>query len=418
MHREAGISSPGRTGGSNHGWTKAPVVTDYRGFVPTLRPARAQLGQWLRLATMLVLLLLFLLGVKSDPLPSWPLAAAVVIAAMAGVVSTTVGLLPSRPRRGRRGDALLTVQFTILIVSSALLAWLEPNGAGFVGGFVAASAAARLPRRAGLAVTACTMAVLALASLLGAHRPLVQVVISELGVVAFYRVGDYASRLRARSEEAEGLLAELRETRAAQVQAATLAERQRLAREMHDVLAHSLSGLVLHLEGARMLATHESVTPRLADAIRRAHHLAETGLGEARQAIGMLRDDDLPGPELLPALVAGFEHDTGVTCRFTISGSPVELASQIRLTVYRVAQESLTNIRKHAHPDAVSLSLCYAPTGISLTVEDIDSSVRDSAPDDHGYGITGMRERAELLGGTLNASVTETGFLVKLWLPR
>src|SRR5256885_1489132 len=80
------------------------------------------------------------------------------------------------------------------------------------------------------------------AAVAGAHRPLVQVIVVEFGVAAFYRVGDYANRLRERSEEAERLLAELRENRAAQVLAATLAERQRLAREMHDVLAHSLSG--------------------------------------------------------------------------------------------------------------------------------------------------------------------------------
>jgi signal transduction histidine kinase len=75
---------------------------------------------------------------------------------------------------------------------------------------------------------------------------------------------------------------------------------------MHDVLAHSLSGLLLQLEGARMLAAGNPADPRIPDAIDRAHHLGRTGLAEARRAIGMLRDDDLPGPDRLEELAAQF----------------------------------------------------------------------------------------------------------------
>src|SRR5690606_6740615 len=129
----------------------------------------------------------------------------------------------------------------------------------------------------------------------------------------------------------------------------TLGERHRLAREMHDVLAHSLSGLTLHLEGARLLAQQTPDIPaRLADAITRAHHLAETGLHEARQAIDTLRAEELPGPERLPILVAEFERDTGVPCELAVIGETGERDAQTRLTVYRVAQEALTNVRKHA----------------------------------------------------------------------
>src|SRR6202035_2212841 len=98
-------------------------------------------------------------------------------------------------------------------------------------------------------------------------------------------------------QQAERLLTELQETRAAQAQAARLAERQRLAREMHDVLAHSLSGLMLQLEGARMLAAGDPGDPRLPGIIEHAHALGKSGLDEARRAIGVLRDDVLPGPE-------------------------------------------------------------------------------------------------------------------------
>jgi signal transduction histidine kinase len=191
------------------------------------------------------------------------------------------------------------------------------------------------------------------------------------------------------------------------------------------VLAHSLSGLVLHLEGARLLAARDAAPPQLADTIERAHHLAHSGLDEARQAIGMLRDEDLPGPERLHALAQQFEADTGVPCSLTVSGTAAELCSQTRLTLYRVAQEALTNIRKHARPCRVELHLAYRPDGTSLTVCDFAAAHPPAAEpgsdsngsDSNGYGVSGMRERAELLGGTVDAERTPAGFRVALWLP-
>src|SRR5215218_4410811 len=100
--------------------------------------------------------------------------------------------------------------------------------------------------------------------------------------------------------------AELRDSRAAHAESAALAERGRVAREMHDVLAHSLSALALQLEGARLLARDRGADAEVVAAVERAHHLAAGGLAEARQAIGALRGDELPGPERLPALADAF----------------------------------------------------------------------------------------------------------------
>jgi signal transduction histidine kinase len=197
-----------------------------------------------------------------------------------------------------------------------------------------------------------------------------------------------------------------------------MGERQRLAREMHDVLAHSLSGLVLNLEGARLIAARDGAGSDVADAIGRAHRLAKNGLEEARRAIGMLRDDALPGPERLADLAREFEADTGVACRVAVDGEARELGSDARLTLYRVAQEALTNIRKHACPERVEISLTYAPGRAGLTVEDFERPDRHGPPGGGtGYGLTGMRERAELLGGTLAAGPTATGFRVEVWVP-
>jgi signal transduction histidine kinase len=200
-----------------------------------------------------------------------------------------------------------------------------------------------------------------------------------------------------------------------------MAERQRLAREMHDVLAHSLSGLMLQLEGARMLAKENPADPRLPEIIDRAHHLGRTGLDEARRAIGMLRDDELPGPEQLKPLVEQFERDSGIRCDLTISGTEHALGSEASLAVYRVAQEALTNVRKHARAERVQVRLAYAGDRTCLTVEDFGPGHAARPPavalSGGGYGLTGMRERAELLGGSLTAAPTSHGFGVELQVP-
>ena len=132
----------------------------------------------------------------------------------------------------------------------------------------------------------------------------------------------FGRRIRLQEAQAEQLLIELEESRGAELRAAALAERQRLARDMHDVLAHSLSGLVLQLEGARLLALANPADERLAGTIDRAHELAKSGLDEARRAIGMLRDDELPGPDRLAVLTGAFQADAGVPARFASSGPP------------------------------------------------------------------------------------------------
>jgi signal transduction histidine kinase len=329
-------------------------------------------------------------------------------AATAGVILLTAA----------RPSLQMTLMFLAVLSSTTLIA-LQHVGPAILGVFIAVSAAAlRLPVRMSSVVVGVAFAAVALAGTAGAHWPLAGTVLDLFGVAAFFFLATFVRRLRESNERAERLLAELEQTRAAQAQAAALGERQRLAREMHDVLAHSLSGLVLNLEGARLLADRNGVDPGLADAIERAHRLAKTGLEEARRAIGMLRDEALPGPELLGGLASEFESDSGVACAMSVTGGERKLASDARLTLYRVAQEALTNIRKHADAERVQLSLSYESSGIRLTVEDLarPGQGRPSG-DGSGYGLTGMRERAELLGGTLTAGSTQAGFRVELWVP-
>ena len=210
---------------------------------------------------------------------------------------------------------------------------------------------------------------------------------------------------------------ELRASRAAHAESAALAERGRVARDMHDVLAHSLSALALQLEGARLLARERGADAEVIAAIERGHHLAGEGLAEARDAIAALRGEALPGPERLQHLASAFAGDA----RVTVVGEPRELSSETRLAVYRTAQEALTNVLRHSAAERVELHLDYLADGTRLVVQDhgpgAPVTVGPGSPGG-GYGLTGMRERAELLGGTLSAEPTADGFRVELWLPK
>jgi signal transduction histidine kinase len=343
------------------------------------------------------LVLVEIAGARSHPRPGLTGEHLAILLAQIGFAAGVVAVMFTP----RRSAAAQVPGFALLVLCSATLVALQPKGPAFLGAFIAVAAAAlRVRGRPGTAIVALALVALGVAEIVGKDKSVYGALLQELGVIAFYVVARLAR--------------ELEETRDAQAQAAVLAERQRLAREMHDVLAHALSGLALQLEGARLrAATHDD--PDLVEALERAHRLARSGIEEARRAIAMLRDEELPGPERLSALVAEFERDTGIPASITIAGDSQELHREARLTLFRTAQEALTNVRKHARAERVELRLAFDETGARLSVEDFGDPSRDR--DRGGYGLTGMRERAELLGGTLAARPTGAGFRVDLWVP-
>jgi signal transduction histidine kinase len=387
---------------------------------------RAAAAGWMRPLGILAVAVVLLLTIRGDPAPALAGEGLGVTIALVAVVASIVAVL--RNPDGRWSSRIAPVA---MIAASGALLWIQSSGSATVGMFVAVGyGALRLPRRHSLALLA--LAVLAVA-LAGAHaeRSAGPVVGAELGIVAFYMLASFARSAQEAHEQTVGLLAELQASRSAQEQAAALQERGRIAREIHDVLAHSLSGLVLQLEGARMLAASSGADEELTATLERAHHLARAGLEEARRAIGTLRDEELPGPERLEQLTSEFARDTNIETGLEVSGTPRPLGPQASLTLYRIAQEALTNARAHARPERVALSLAYEPDGARLIVEDHGlpraAPVAVVAGRDHrvaapgaprqGYGLTGMRERAELLGGSLQASPTNDGFRVELWIP-
>jgi signal transduction histidine kinase len=340
-----------------------------------------------------------------------------------GVTLSLLVLLACAAVLTRRVDVRTTTAALVgLIAGSAALVWLQsPDGAGIAGLFLAvAIAGMRLPDRDSLAILALAVAAV-IPVALHSHGSAGTLPSNELGIIAFYLVARFARSAADAHLQTRQLLLELQASRDAEAEAAMLRERGRLARDMHDVLAHSLSGLMLQLEGARMLAAQPDVNGQLPPALDRAHHLARAGLEEARRAIAALRDEDLPGPNRLQQLASDFEQDSNIRAGLEVTGTPRPLDSEASLTLYRVAQEALTNARKHALPERVELSLSYEADGTRLTVCDHAAAPASPSPSTvgagGGYGLTGMRERAELIGGRLDADRTDDGFRVELWIP-
>jgi signal transduction histidine kinase len=365
---------------------------------------------------------------RTEPFPGGEGRGLAVTLSLAGFVLGAFGTLYLE-----RTSQAHVAAASALVAGSVTLMWTQSPHTGFVALFVALFLLARrLPARLAITLSAIAVGFLVLAGATSQRQSGYSGLLTALTIAGFAGLTMLTQQLREAYEQAENRLEELERTRAAEAVAAALAERQHLAREMHDVLAHSLSGLMLQLEAARLLANEHGGDPRLPEAIERAHRLGKSGLDEARRAIEMLRGENLPGPSRLAALAERCADDLGIPCRYTVVGEPIELAAQARLTLYRSAQEALTNIAKHAGcPKHIELILTYAEDGATLTVEDSapirdgtaekEGTVRVGMQDDTGepagYGLTGMRERAELLGGSLEASPTDTGFLVRVHVP-
>ena len=213
------------------------------------------------------------------------------------------------------------------------------------------------------------------------------------------------------------LNAQLRAAQAGLAEQARTAERNRIARELHDVIGHTLVVSLLHVQSARLAVEHDPADA--ARALAEAERLGRECLAEVRTTVGMLREDDaghpvmapLPGVEGLPALVERF-RSAGADITLTVQGDTGVLPATTGLAVYRIAQEALTNAAKHAPG---------APTAVRLSVDAgrVTLTADSSGPPGTGtgLGVVSMRERAESLGGTCEAGPGGRGWLVRAMLP-
>jgi signal transduction histidine kinase len=330
----------------------------------------------------------------------------VTIAFVAAVIST-------QPQRSDLAVRRRIASLLALTAAAAVLIVAQPHGIWTAAPiFVAIVAAMRLERLTGVLTLALSLAVLIAVSAIANHGN-GSLGTSTSAVLIFLTV-----RLMRQTREQRDAIAG---SRAAEARAAVAAERGRLAREMHDVLAHSLSALALQLESTRLLAADRGASHELTREIDQAHQLAANGLQEARRAIAAARGEELPGPDRIGVLADAFGDQSGLPVDVQVRGEPRELAPDARLAVYRTAQEALTNVGRHAAAERVEIELAYLPERTVLVVADhARAGTPPPAPvslNGGCYGLTGMRERAELLGGELLAGPTDDGFRVELQLP-
>ncbi|MFG2831815.1 sensor histidine kinase [Streptomyces sp. NPDC048434] len=242
--------------------------------------------------------------------------------------------------------------------------------------------------------------------------------ITTAATTAGLALAGYVVRMDAEARgNAQRLLAQERAARKAEAESAALTERGRIAREIHDILAHSLSAQLVHLEAARLLIQRstdlEGDRDQLLDRVVACRGMAREGLDGTREALSALRGEMIPVEDSLRRLTAA----EGV--RLEVAGEGRTLPAEAGLAVRRVTQEALTNVRKHAPGARVSVRLEYTRDDVGLEVRDFGGRGKpgELANSGSGYGLLGMRERAELLGGTLDSGPDEEGFVVRLRVP-
>jgi signal transduction histidine kinase len=212
------------------------------------------------------------------------------------------------------------------------------------------------------------------------------------------------------------LVARLREAQAGLAEQARLEERNRIGRELHDVIAHTLTVALLHVTSARLAVEHDPADA--ARSLAEAERLSRESLDEVRLAVGKLhsrgdadRTAPLPGVDGLPALVERF-RSAGADITLAVDGDTSRLHAATGLTVYRIAQEALTNTVKHAANAPTTVDLTVGNGRVRLTV---DSAAEPGTGS--GLGLTSMRERAESVGGSCRAGPGGSGWLVDASLP-
>ena len=179
-------------------------------------------------------------------------------------------------------------------------------------------------------------------------------------------------------------------------------ERNRLAREIHDTLAQGLTATALQLESADALL--DAGSQKAHEPLRRALSLTRSNLEEARRSVLDLRAAPLEGRPLsgaLKALVDGWEAETGIGVRYLTVNASRPLPPRVEAALYRICQEALTNVARHAGAQRVTVRLVATPERVQLVVEDDGRGFDASEVPEDRHGLLGMRERAEMLGGAL-----------------
>jgi signal transduction histidine kinase len=368
------------------------------------------------------------LGVLAFVLAPPPGGAALLVQvvgySLLGAALVAWALLDAYPA-ARYHDRALTVLRGVILVATGFACGAGYGGSAMVAfGFVAAMMAGSDESLAvalsltGAGVLAIEISGLALGAGYGVLLGLPSIVLAGL-VIGRNR---YAYRIQA--EQAAMLLAQRDELQAEQRRADLLDERARIAREIHDVLAHSLGGLGIQIQAARAVLADHGDVDRADEILAAAQRMAAEGLVDTRRAVHALRADTLPLDEELARASDTYAQRYHVAASFDVGGSPAPLPPEATVALLRVAQESLVNAAKHAAGQGVEVRLDYSDADVRLTVRNTlpSGTGAEDGPGvstvNGGYGLTGMRERLRLLNGTLQAGPRDNQWIVTAELPR
>jgi signal transduction histidine kinase len=340
-----------------------------------------------------------------------------------GLVVSALAVVPVGLRR-RAPWAAVGLLVAAIVVSGLLQEQAGAESLSFL--VVTYTAVALLPIRQALGATVLVAA--SVAASLGLDRPpdLLSVLFSDALVLAVcFFVGRTVQTRRAYTRALEDRACAAEESREAAAREAVLDERRRIARELHDVVAHHISVMGVLATGARRTLSRD---PEVADeALRTIERTGRTTLREMRRLLDVLRTESepaeapvepQPGVDGLEALAAQV-REAGLPVRVQVAGEPVELDPGVDLTVYRIVQEGLTNALKHAGPATADVRLTFTAEAVELEVAD---DGRGPRPGDRGpaagHGLVGMRERVSLYGGRLHTGPrTAGGFVVRALIP-
>jgi signal transduction histidine kinase len=361
------------------------------------------------------------------PKPASALAVQVVGYALAGLGLLTLALIDLQPKAVRYRATAWPVILGVVGVAAG-----SASGAGYGGSIMVVFAFVAALMSAGdtdmgpaLAVTAATaLATLISGLAFGASYGILvgfpTVVISGL------LIGRNRGAYRLQAEQAAMLLAQREQLEAEHRRADLLDERARIAREIHDVLAHSLGALGIQIQAARAVLTDHGDIERASELLATAQRMAADGLVETRRAVHALREAPLVLETELAQASETHRQRHQVTTTFAAGGTPAPLPPDATIALLRVAQESLVNAAKHAAGHPVAVHLDYSDAEVRLTISndlapgaDADADqLADLSTVNGGYGLTGMRERFRLLNGTLQAGRCDNRWVVTAGLPR
>lgn len=336
----------------------------------------------------------------------------------AGLLLLAVFTLPLAARR----LAPVTVWF---VVGSAAVVWqLAGYGDLLTTAFGALipvyTVAAYSPTRVARIVGVVTLTLVAVVLMFETHVDFITDFLANGGPYAFaWAMGLAAQTTRASNEALRAQTARLQHEREERAKLAAAEERARIARDMHDIVAHSISVIAVQAEaGPVVVKSDASAAAAMFDTIAAT---ARQSLGDIRRLLGVLRDAEpdrapQPGLDRLEDLFDDVRA-TGRVVSFTVEGEPQPATPGLGLSAYRIVQEGITNALRHAGPTPIEVQLHWQSDGLEVRIRD-DGVGPESVPSSDGRGLVGMHERAEAIGGSVMAGPRATGgWEVVAWLP-